>query len=63
MDDWRRDSNVSNCSSSAPADALAALAAVTAGKPLPSNDAWVPTFENRRESADSLRWVQENSNW
>jgi hypothetical protein len=25
--------------------------------------AWVPSFENRRDSAEALRAVQENSNW
>ena len=63
MDESFRSQRSLSCESSAAADALAAMASVTAGKPLPSNDAWVPSFENRRDSANSLRMQQENTNW
>eukprot|EP00960_Hanusia_phi_P009807 285855-Hanusia_phi.AAC.1 len=50
--------------SSAAADAAAAVQAVAAGKPVQAvNDAWVPTFEMRRDSAEALRMVQESCNW
>ena len=49
---------------SAAADAAAALKAVEAGAPVQQkSDAWAPTAEARRESAEALRMVQESCNW
>ena len=50
--------------SSAAADAAAALAAVAAGAPvLAKSEQWVPSYENRRSSAEALQMTQENCNW
>jgi len=49
---------------SAAADAAAALASVAAGAPVPArSDQWVPSYENRRSSAEALMMTQENCNW
>jgi hypothetical protein len=49
---------------SAAADAAAALAAIAAGAPVPAkSDHWVPSYENRRSSAEALMMTQENCNW
>ena len=62
--DSRRISDNALKQSAAAADAAAAVAAIASGAPVQQvNDKWIPSFENRRSSAEALKMTQESCNW